>query len=149
TLLAGVVLGTPSFAHAQPDLVPSPAEGDDPIGLVPPSDLERAPARAPSTDTGHPRVRPLVGPILTAISGVRESAHRTSVRIEHGLAWVRTDITLSNSARYPAEVRYRLSMPADASLMGVGVCVGEVCRQGIPADDGAAYEAALKASSAS
>src|SRR5690606_18556982 len=66
-----------------------------------------------------------------------------------GLAWVRTDITLSNSARYPAEVRYRLSMPADASLMGVGVCVGEVCRQGIPADDGAAYEAALKASSAS
>ncbi|MBK8171886.1 MAG: VWA domain-containing protein [Sandaracinaceae bacterium] len=89
------------------------------------------------------------GAVLTAIASVREVEHRDEVVLNGGLATVRVSMRFSNSSGTPAEVLYRLSVPAGANLDSLEACDGERCRAGIAeaarADGLSAYDDAVRA----
>lgn len=153
TLLILSTLAPPRTA-AQDDpstadpLVPTDGSDLDPIGVDRDSDLHTLPTAPPEEPA---RLRDALGPrppevsvqdgeVLTAIAGVREIGHRVRVHLRDGLAEVGVEVRLFNRARYPAEVFYRLAVPADAALMGLEVCGGAGgpssaaarCRPGLP-----------------
>ncbi|MBX7196370.1 MAG: hypothetical protein K1X94_30230 [Sandaracinaceae bacterium] len=139
-----------------------PFAGDDPVGgtedgaTVDPlaaegtSDLRTAslPAEDELVSERLPIVR---GEVLSAIAGVREVEHRTHVELVAGLAIVRTELRFESSARYAAEVGYRLAVPEGAAPFALEVCRADgSCRHGVLETSEAralsAYDAALVAS---
>ncbi|MBZ0120103.1 MAG: hypothetical protein K8H88_24145, partial [Sandaracinaceae bacterium] len=118
---------------------------DDPLGV---DRADRLEGVAPTTveDEVAPRVAVQRGEVLHAISGVRETDHAIEVTLDHGLALVRHTLTLSSTARYAAEARYRIPVPENASLAALEVCDARGCQSG--AVDGStgpthAYDVAL------
>lgn len=70
------------------------------------------------------------GAVLAAIPGVREIDHDVEIALEDGLATIRTTLRLIHRGRFPAEVTYRLAVPADAVAGTV-----QALRDGVPAED--------------
>jgi len=147
------VLALATTSSAQ-ELVSDGEDSDDPLGTGGTESLATVPeiVRA-EPDTSHlgpepPGVEAQDGDVLTAIPGVRESGHATHVRIEDGLAYVEEEMRFVSSARWDAEVRYRLPVPADAAASGVEVCLGERCRQSAH-DPSDAFDDVLRARPAS
>jgi hypothetical protein len=152
--LAAVVLGMPSTAHGQDDLVDSDASSLDPIGIDASSDLDRIPVARPADGgTRGPQPsgpRPIEGEVLTAIPGVREDRHQVEIALDGGLADVSIEIAFVNRSRHRAEVQYRLALPPDAALGSLEVCVAGRCvaadeaGAAAHADAGRAYEGAVR-----
>ncbi len=132
-----------SPAAAQDDLVRTDPFANDPIGVgapVAPADHEMAAAVA--------RLRPEHGAVLTAIAGVREQAHATTVHLDGAIARIETRIELGSSARHAAEARYAMPVAAGAVLEALEVCDAQSrCRAG-EADEsgGETYDAAIAGS---
>ncbi|MEM9071199.1 MAG: vWA domain-containing protein [Myxococcota bacterium] len=127
-----------NIAFAQPrdpvrDLLPEGDSDLDPIGTGDTHTLRsvQAPTPPPPDPTLGP-VPPTVestrGEVLWAIPGVREAEHRIDITLRDGLAIVDTEIRLISRARYPAEARYRIPLPADAVPVSLEVCREEHCR---------------------
>jgi hypothetical protein len=139
-----------SVASAQdrPDALVTDGSSSDPIAVD--RDLSSR-QRASFDSTLGPRppaVGAAAGQALTAIPGVREARHEVRVELLHGLADVRVELELTSRARHPAEVKYRLAVPAGARIASLEVCVEARCRQGTldPAPDRrASYEEAVRA----
>lgn len=123
---ASAQTGLPHWIAADPF-----ATGEhDPLGIDRSDGLEATvPTRA--ADEVRERVPVQHGEVLSAIAGVRESAHDVIVRLAHGLAFVETTLRFTSSARYPAEARYRLAVPEGASLAALEVCNAHGCRPGL------------------
>ena len=87
------------------------------------------------------------GEALTAPSGVRESAHEVDVTLDDGLAVATQTLRFTSTARTPAELRYRLAVPAGAWLGGLEVCDASGCRVGDVRGGagGVAYDDAVRA----
>lgn len=118
--------GIPEWALSDPF-----ATGEhDPIGIDRGDGLEATvPTHAGEEATG--RVPVQNGEVLGAIAGVREVSHDVAVRLAHGLAIVDVTMRFESSARYAAEVRYRLAVPEAASLADLEVCNARGCRRGL------------------
>lgn len=111
-------------------------------------DLGALPVSAASTE--RPSANAIRhGTVLTAMSGVREVEHRVEVRLDFGLAFVRVEQSFEHRGAHPAEVHYRLPVPADSSITAFEVCRDAHCRIGRPLpgaedehryDDGIAFE---------
>ena len=94
----------------------------DPIGTsASDAELRTMPLPEPE-ELAHERIPPQAGEILTAIPGVRAVDHRAEVELREGLAIVRERVRFASSARVPAEVRYRLAVPAGAALVALEAC---------------------------
>ncbi|UJR86490.1 hypothetical protein [Sandaracinus amylolyticus] len=134
------------------DADPFTAEESDPIGTSA-GDAEMRTMRLPDPEEiVEERIPPVSGEVLTAIPGVRETEHRAEIELREGVAIVRERMTLTSSARVPAEARYRLAVPQGAVLVALQVCAAGVCRTGI-ADRATgplgAYDDAVRASGSS
>ncbi|MBW2464206.1 MAG: hypothetical protein JRH11_21335 [Deltaproteobacteria bacterium] len=163
-LIAVFVLAGPLSASAQAfpqdGLVESDPTATDPIGVDSDTDLSDVPGPpappAPETDEEiarrgphAPRASAQRGAVVTAISGIRETHHQVEVTLAGGLAHVTTLMTFRSRARYPAEVGYRLAVPAGAALTELEVCLAGRCRGGMRGEsEGAgrrAYDDAVRA----
>ncbi|AKF10091.1 VWA domain-containing protein [Sandaracinus amylolyticus] len=113
------------------DADPFTAEESDPIGTSA-GDAEMRTMRLPEPEEiVEERIPPVSGDVLTAIPGVRETEHRAEIELREGVAIVHERITLTSSARVPAEARYRLAVPEGAVLVALEVCAAGACRTGI------------------
>jgi hypothetical protein len=133
-------------APAPEDILPDSAFESDPIGIdestrgveaaARRADAEAAAqARADAADAARygpapPAVTPIVGEALTSVRSVRERTHRVNVALDAGLARVRVEMLFATPVDKPAEVRYRLAVPAGASLAALEVCNERGCRKG-------------------
>ncbi|MEC7526215.1 MAG: vWA domain-containing protein [Myxococcota bacterium] len=118
--------GLPSWVEQDP----FSEGGDDPLGIDRADRLERV---EPTTveEEAHAPIPVQRGEILHAIAGVRETHHEVTVELGHGLAVVEERMRFTSSARYPAELRYRLAVPEGASLAALEVCSPVGCRRGV------------------
>ena len=174
SLVFAALLACSTAAHAQrrgpaqpEDILPD-SELDDPIGLdaesraLGESAAERpdAPARPPDERVlaaerarfGPEPPAPMVraGEVLAAVASVLESAHQVNVSLGPNAAQLDVELRFENRAARPAEVRYRLAVPAGSALTALEVCNDAGCRPGLPepeADGEArgAYDAAVLA----
>jgi hypothetical protein len=125
---------------------------DDPIGLdrddddlagvsVKPADAgagAKAGAKVGADAAGRNRFGPMppefrarAGEVITAAAGVRETRHRVSVEVAHGLANVSVQMRFESVSEKPAEIRYRLALPPGAGLSSFEVCSPRGCRDGV------------------
>ncbi len=118
------------FAGDDPVGTEGAASAIDPISAGDTSELRSA--RLPSEDELVSERLPIVrGEVLEAIAGVREVGHRTSVELVAGLALVRTELRFESSARYAAELAYRLPVPTGAVPFALEVWSADGrCRSG-------------------
>lgn len=72
------------------------------------------------------------GEVLTAITGVEETAHDIAIRFEAGLAFVEHTLRFDNRTSHLAELAYRLRVPSDAVVWSLSVCKGSRCNTGAP-----------------
>ncbi len=138
------------FAGDDPVGDPGQAAHVDPLASEGTDDLRTA--ALPTEDSLVTARLPITrGEVLSAVAGVREVEHRTRVELVAGLAIVRTEMRFESSARYAAEIAYRIAAPAGAVPFAIEVCRadGEACRSGALESEGprlSAYDAALVAS---
>ena len=139
------------------DSLPLSDDPSDPIGI----DREPLPVAAesskpekpvsPSQARYGPEPPPLsaqVGEALTATASVRERTHKVAVELSSAMARVQLELELENAADKPAEVAYRVPVPADAALFALEVCNANGCRPGLPHTSSArlnAYDDAVQA----
>jgi hypothetical protein len=153
---------TRAQAHAEgvEDTFPLTNDPNDPIG-VDREPVQAAPAAksgkvsVPAKSGGGTKFGPeppplaaVAGEVLTAPGSVREHKHRVEVELNAGLASIHEELEFENSGEKPAEVVYRLAVPADAALFGLEVCNTHGCRVGLPAPSVArlnAYDDAVQA----
>lgn len=141
--ILALAMATPAAAQdgGLPDWVeqdPFSNEEDDPLGIDRSDQLERV---SPTTveEEAHAPIPVQRGEVLHAIAGVRETGHEVDVWLGHGMAVVEERMRFTSSARYPAELRYRLAVPDGASLAHLEVCSPEGCREGL-IEEGAVEE---------
>lgn len=154
-------------APAQPAVDPfrqlvdsDPFAGDDPVGeagqethvdpLAAEGTGDLRTAALPTEDTLVSERLPITrGEVLSAVAGVREIEHVTRIELVAGLALVRTEMRFESSARYAAEISYRIAAPPGAVPFAIEVCRADgTCRAGVLEDSAArlsAYDAALVA----
>ncbi len=147
-----VLVCAPALALAQrtpapEDILPESAlHVDDPIGVdgeaqgvaaaADQADAEAAVrARARDAEAERygptpPPARATVGEALTSVRSVRETSHRVDTTLDAGLAIVRVEMAFATAVDSPAEVRYRLPVPAGAQLAALEVCNDLGCRTG-------------------
>jgi hypothetical protein len=113
------------LGHAQPpdpgqelELIESTERGEDPLGI---DDSTRDLTRAAAAIAKPKEVLPTAqrGAALSAISGVRESTHELMVTLDHGLATVTVRMSFVSTAKYAAEIAYRLPLPDGARIKRV------------------------------
>jgi hypothetical protein len=142
--VATLLVAFPSQAAAEPqDFVRTDPRDLDPLGVDAQSDVSDVASDSPQMRRAAPHiVRPQVGEVLTAISGVRERGHDVRVALEDGLARVTIQLRFRSTARFPAEIRYRLPTPPRSGLVALSVCVAGRCQESTddPLD---AYDVAL------
>jgi hypothetical protein len=88
------------------------------------------------------------GEVLSALGSVRESSHKVNVTLAPDAAAVDVELRFENKAKVPAEVKYRLAVPAGSTLRALEVCNAAGCRNGVadPGDDVlGAYDASVLA----
>ncbi len=126
------------------DILPLANDPNDPIGIERDPGFERAAAArdprsgpAPLSDEERARFGPTPPPFaaksgeaLTAVASVRERSHRVSLELVAGLALVEAELSFENGVEKPAEIEYRLAVPAGAALAGLEVCNARGCRNG-------------------
>ncbi|MET0390499.1 MAG: hypothetical protein ABW321_31295, partial [Polyangiales bacterium] len=126
------------------DSLPLTDDPTDPIGIerdpfvghaAAPSGNARPALRSARERDEHGPEPPVLtaqaGEVLTAAASVRERAHHTTVELTAGLALIHTELEFENAGEKPAEVAYRLAVPADAALFGLEVCNPRGCRPGL------------------
>lgn len=141
--------------QAPEDILPLSQFEDDPIG-VDATPLRPAPKPGPAASTPRhfeegfgpmpPPFHAREGEVLTAIPAMKETAHSIAVHLEAGLARVHVDLRFESSADGPAELRYRLAVPAGSTPARLRVCSARGCRDGIVGQDAegrGAYDAAV------
>ncbi len=131
-------------------LIESTERDLDPLGLDGDTgaDLEAAARALKNPAVPDPVAR--FGDVLTAVDGVFESAHRVRIRLDAGLAFIEETVELRNRTPRPAEVAYRLRVPADSVPWAFSVCVEASCRDAVRATpQQLAHEAARPATAAS
>lgn len=131
-LLVAAALLVTAHATAQPRDAGRPAGWVDPLDdqSVDGLDVTTPAAALPPPRRGAAvRTPPIVGEVLTAVSGVREIEHTVAVRLEQGLAFVTATVRLTSRVTDPDAVVYRLAVPAGATLARIEACVGQVCRR--------------------
>ncbi|MDB4989874.1 MAG: hypothetical protein JWN04_5052 [Myxococcaceae bacterium] len=116
------------------ELIESTERSEDPLGIDDSTgkDLDRAAAQLPRPKPVVILPSPAQGAALSAIPGLRESAHVVRVKLAQGLAFVKVRLTLVSRARHAAEVAYRLPLPPRAVVTRVRVCAGESCSDAAP-----------------
>jgi hypothetical protein len=156
------VLAWTTSTRAQPssieDMLPLTNDPNDPIGVdrealapKPAADSGRSKPAARSASDFGPQPAPLqstAGEVLTAVESVHERTHKEHVEWSPGLAEVQAELEFENAGEKPAEVVYRLAVPANAALASFEVCNAKGCRAGVPEADGKpfdAYDDALQA----
>lgn len=145
--------GFRALVDSDPFAADSPIDGAEGIAVDPlavDGTEELSTATLPSEDTIVVERLPIArGEILAAVSGVRETEHRTRIELVAGLALVRTEMRFESSARHAAEIAYRIGAPRGAVPFALEVCHDEGhCRAGAlePATTRtSAYDAALVA----
>ena len=150
---------------AQPEDILPDSELDDPIGVdaesralgqsagerpaAPPPPADERALAAERARFGPEPPAPMVraGEVLSALASVRESAHHVTVTLAPNEAAVDVELHFENRAARPAEVRYRLAVPAGSTLRALEVCNAEGCRSGVhdPSDELGAYDASVLA----
>lgn len=164
TLATAPAQAQPRREPAPEDILPQSQFEGDPIGVdenvrgveaaANRADAEAAErARALDADAAKygptpPVVTPVVGEALTSVRSARERTHRVEVRLDAGLAFVHVEMAFVTPVDKPAEVRYRLAVPARAQLVALAVCNDRGCRDGVPdRSDGAlgVYDDAVQA----
>lgn len=137
--IAALLAAAPSAALAQdaPDGVPDWVEEDpfsageaDPLGIDRSDRLETVQPTTPEEELA-PSIPVRRGAVLSAIAGVRETAHTLDIRLVNGLALVTSEMRFESRARHDAEIRYRLAVPEGASLASLEVCNRQGCRNGL------------------
>lgn len=142
-------------AASEDALLPSSAFEDDPIGVEQPLQATRAPAAEPEAADSLYGPKPhshraTAGQILAAVGSVRETRRAVTVELSRGLALVKLQLQLENSANSRAEAQLSLRVPRFARATGLRVCLAQRCRGGqvqpasLPSPS-AAYDAALLA----
>jgi hypothetical protein len=170
-LRVGTALACWAFALpvlAEPARVPQPedilplSDFDDPIGVDSQSRaLDSSPgppkggptsAAASSADRARygPEPPPLLvraGEVLTASPTTRELSHRVSIELEPGRATVHVAMYFESAGKSPAELKYRLALPAGSLIIALEVCNAQGCRKALPQPKRAprSYDAALLA----
>lgn len=128
--------------------------GNDPIGLQrEDAELDRGapPARRPDEQAFGPQPPAFsgrAGDVLVAPPMVRETAHRVRIEWRAGLALVTTELHFENTGSHASEVKYRLPVPAAATLATLRVCTSTGCREGLatePESHLTAYDDAVQA----
>ncbi len=134
------------------DGLPTASAGDaDPLADGDLDALAEAEARARRERASRGPVPPELpvreGEVLTAPSGVRETAHAIEAVLDDGLASVAHTLDVVTTSRGPVELRYRLAVPVGAWLAGLEVCEDTRCREGLTAgpEGDAAYDDAVRA----
>jgi hypothetical protein len=143
-IVLGLLLAAPAAAQdagTDPELEawhrmvredPFTDRADDPIGLDA-RDEELRTMRLPEPEEiVEERIPPVIGDVLTAIPGVRETRHAVSIELREGLAIVREEMAFESSARLAAEVRYRVGIPERGALVALEACTAAGCRTGLP-----------------
>ena len=119
---------------AELELIESTERSEDPLGIDDSTgkELDQAAARLP-------RPKPVVvlpvasqGAALSSIAGVRESAHELTVKLDQGLAFVTERITFVSTAKYAAELAYRVPLAPSAVITGIAACVAKECSEAAP-----------------
>jgi hypothetical protein len=147
------------------DALPLPDAGErslDPIGLDDSTgrELDRAAARL---DQARRRAQQVVntqtavhGEVLTSIDAVSELSHRVQVTLSQGLSFVELSLVFASRSATPAQLAYRLPLPADAAVYALKACrlppvkagAGKVsvgparCVDAVPEAEGSAAKAA-------
>jgi len=130
------------------------ASDDDPIALQrEDTELDRG-ASPPHTPDAHafgprpPAFSGRAGDVLVAPPLVRETAHLVRIEWHAGLALVTTELHFTNTGSHASEVKYRLPVPATATLASLRVCTSVGCREGLvtePTGHVSAYDDAVQA----
>jgi hypothetical protein len=160
---------TPASAQRKPspqpeDILPD-SELDDPIGVdaetrkLGQSPDERPPPPPPPRDEralaaerarfGPEPPAPMVrtGEVMATVANVRESAHKVTVSLAPNAALIDVELRFESKAPRPAELRYRLAVPAGSTLVALAACNEAGCRDGLPdpGDELGAYDASVLA----
>lgn len=127
------------------DSLPLTDDPTDPIGIDREPEPEPPPNAAhsgrlhagtkPPRDDAGPEPPPFAaqaGEVLTAPASVRESSHHEKIELSRGLARVSLELEFENAGEKPAELVYRLAVPADAAVYALEVCNTHGCRTGLP-----------------
>ncbi|MFK7990049.1 MAG: hypothetical protein AB8I08_28785 [Sandaracinaceae bacterium] len=138
-IVATLAAGLPAaVAQDAPEGLPDWVEDDpfsaddasDPLGIDRGDRLETVQPTTPEEELA-PSVPVHRGAVLSAIAGVRETAHTMDIQLQNGLAVIRREMRFETRARHDAEIRYRLSVPPGASLASLEVCNQLGCRDGL------------------
>jgi len=155
------VLAEPTRVPQPEDILPL-SDFDDPIGIDSQSRaLDSAlakPKPEPTSGAGHSADRARYGPepppllvrageVLTASPATRELSHRISIELEPGRARVRVAMYFESTSRTPAELKYRLALPAGSLITALTACNPHGCREALPQPKSTprSYDAALLA----
>lgn len=116
------------------ELIESTESRDDPLSLdeITGSGLDRAAAMLPKQTRPVSLPTAQLGSVLSAIDGVRETAHTLAVRLEQGLAHVQATMRFSSRAKHAAALAYRFSLPDGAVVHRVALCRGGACTDASP-----------------
>ncbi|MDB4972355.1 MAG: hypothetical protein JWN48_696 [Myxococcaceae bacterium] len=139
-LLVSCLWAGPALGQHAPDpghelqLIESTERDEDPLGIDDSTgkELDRAAARLPKPKPVVFLPTPGQGAALSAIAGLRESAHDVNIELAQGLAFVKVRFTLSSSVKHAAEVAYRLPLPASGVVTRVRTCAGPTCSDALP-----------------
>ncbi|MCS6798963.1 MAG: VWA domain-containing protein [Myxococcota bacterium] len=139
-LLLPVCIATRVVAQL-PDWIASDPFGPDPtLSATPAVRAHVAPSTAPDLAP-----RPTPGAIVSAIPGVRQATEDLDLRLEVDLLVAEQRARFTSEASSPAEVLWRLTLPADAALAALSVCsLRGGCVDGRPVPDGQAYERLIR-----
>lgn len=120
--LLAIVFG--GRAEAQDgDLTENSGE-NDPLAIDPALARE---ARLPVPRPPEVHVAPIVGEVLTAISGVRETSHRETISVQGGWVTVNVISKLANRAQQTASIQIRHAVPHNVCDVTLLLCRREHC----------------------
>jgi hypothetical protein len=118
------------------EMIETTERGEDPLGI---DDSTRTLSQVVVPKPKEVLPTAQQGAALSAISGVREQKHTLGVVLDHGLATVTVRMTFVSTAKYPAEIAYRLPLPPGAVVSKLSPEV-----EAIPIDDQRGHALALR-----
>ncbi|HEX5661813.1 MAG TPA: hypothetical protein VFX59_31695 [Polyangiales bacterium] len=141
-LVAGFIVLRATAQAQAPDpgreleMIESTERGEDPLGI---DDSTRSLSQVVLPKQREVLPKAQQGAALSAIAGVRELKHTLGVALDHGLATVNVRMTFVSTAKHPAELAYRLPLPAGAQVTHVSEQV-----EAITIDDARGHALALR-----
>jgi hypothetical protein len=118
------------------EMIETTERGEDPLGI---DDSTRTLSQVVVPKPKEVLPTAQQGAALSAISGVREQKHTLAVALDHGLATVTVRMTFVSTAKYAAEIAYRLPLPPGAVVTKLSPEV-----EALPIDDPRGHALALR-----